>query len=279
MAVNNPYGTPPAAPGEALCPLPAGTHSLARHVPPGVPAGTLCVLGPRGGVQAGPGSGRVVRFGRNADEVDVVVGRDDPGVSRVHGTIAHDRRRWRLTNTGALPIRFPGSELLLSEQDEPLSTGYTPLFLGPGERGQPHVVEVLVTSRASPVGGAGAVTADGTTVLPPGWALTDVEKLVLVSLAQRYLRHAPRPAPQSWKAVVDELREVAPDVDWAPRMVQNRVLAVRTRLSRAGVEGLHSDEVEPPLGNALNHNLIMALLAEAVLVPPDLRLLDGPDPT
>jgi hypothetical protein len=124
------------------------TDSLARRIPYGTPAGTLCVLGPEGGVQVVPGTPHLVTFGRAAADVDVALGVEDPAVSRLHGRIAHDGRKWRLTNTGNLPIRFPGSDLLLQHQDEPLSRGYTPLFIKT-DAGE-HVLEVLVTARETP---------------------------------------------------------------------------------------------------------------------------------
>lgn len=40
--------------------------------------------------------------------------------------------------------------------------------------------------------------------------------------------------------------------------------------------GLLEEEIPPPLGNTLNHNLIMALLVSATIGPSDLRLLDEP---
>jgi FHA domain len=278
---NNPFSTPAPGASEELRMLPADTDSLARRIPYATPAGTLCVLGPRGGVQAYPGSKHVITFGRAADDVDVALGTDDPAISRVHGEIAYDGRKWRLTNTGLLPIRFPGSDLLLHGHDEPLSRGYTPLFIKTdtgGADGREHILEILVTKKATP---AAATPRDGTApvmstteILGSGWSLNDIERLILVSLAQRYLRHSPRPQPQSWKAVVDELIEVAPEITWTEKMVQGRVLGVRRRLCRAGVEGLRSDEVKPPIGNAINHNLIIALLSKAVLTPQDLQVLD-----
>lgn len=49
------------------------------------------------------------------------------------------------------------------------------------------------------------------------------------------------------------------------------------RLSRAGgVEGLTREEVGEPVGNTLNHNLIMELLRSTTLVPSDLNLLETP---
>ncbi|GAA3090046.1 hypothetical protein [Nonomuraea salmonea] len=41
--------------------------------------------------------------------------------------------------------------------------------------------------------------------------------------------------------------------------------------------GLLEEEIPPPLGNALNHNLITALLTSATIGPADLRLLDDPE--
>ena len=215
------------------------TDSLARRIPYGTPSGTLCVRGPDGGVQVVPGATHVVTFGRAAADVDVPVGVEDPAVSRTHGRIAHDGRKWRLTNTGNLPIRFPGSELLLQHQDEPLSRGYTPLFIKT-DSGE-HVLEVLVTARETP---RAQPRPDGsapllTTIagLGAGWARGDVERLVLVGLAQRYLLHSPHPQPIVWADVVAELKHVRPDVNWTEPMVQGRVLGVRKRLRAVGVEG------------------------------------------
>lgn len=50
--------------------------------------------------------------------------------------------------------------------------------------------------------------------------------------------------------------------------------AVRRRLARREVRGLTRDEVGEPVGNALNHNLLLELLLSTTLVPPDLRLVD-----
>jgi len=54
-------------------------------------------------------------------------------------------------------------------------------------------------------------------------------------------------------------------------------VAVRKRLSQAGVPGLPRDEGGDPVGNALNHNLLVELVSAAALVPPDLRILDDLD--
>ena len=44
----------------------------------------------------------------------------------------------------------------------------------------------------------------------------------------------------------------------------------------AGV--LRDDGIGEPVGNTLNHNLILALLETATLLPADLYLLDKPGP-
>ena len=67
------------------------TDSLARRIPYGTPAGTLCVLGPEGGVQVVPGATHEVTFGRAAADVDVPLGVEDPAVSRTHGRLPRRR--------------------------------------------------------------------------------------------------------------------------------------------------------------------------------------------
>ena len=275
MPPNDPYRRAEPQMGPALVDLPVTTGSLARYVPVDMPAGTLCVLGEHGGVQVGPATGRTVRIGRNVGEVDVPVGPHDDAVSRVQATVTFDGRCWRLTNVGVLPIRLPGSEMLLAGQDEPLPRAYTPVFIK-GLGGREYVLELRVTR--SVVSSSHRATRPArcttTTRIPDGWLLNDVERLVLISLAQRYLRRDSGPQPQPWAAVVAELSEVRPDVRWTEKMVQERVRRVRERLGQAGVPGLLGRDVAPPLGNTLNHNLIVALLEAAVLTPRDLSVLD-----
>jgi hypothetical protein len=52
---------------------------------------------------------------------------------------------------------------------------------------------------------------------------------------------------------------------------------VRKRLSQGGISGLTRDGVGDPVGNALDHNLLVELVLAATLVPPGLRLLDEHD--
>lgn len=249
--------------------LPATTGSLARGLPP-VPAGTLFVLGDRGGISVTPTARLTVIFGRNEPEVHVCVGAGDRGVSRRHGLLQYDGRRWTVRNTGHLPIRLPGSQLLLNGHEEPLPMAYTPLFIR-SRRDREHLLEVRVAGSA-PVSSSG-VRFDERTHHASLWELSDRERLVLVALAQRYLRHEPYPQPLSWSNVAEELNALQPAGGWTRKSVEHIVAAVRDRLS-GEVPGLKRDEVGEPIGNALNHNLILELLLSTTLVPPDLRMLD-----
>lgn len=250
--------------------LPAGTGSLARGVPP-VPAGTLFALGDRGGICVAPTARLTVIFGRNEPEVHVCVGAGDRGVSRQQGQLRHDGRRWTVHNTGQLPIRLPGSQLLLSGHQEPLPVAYTPLFIR-SRRDREHLLEVRVAGPAP--AGCSSGQFDDSTHTGVSWELSDRERLVLVALGQRYLRHDAYPQPLSWSNVAAELTELQPGTDWTPKTAEHVVATVRARLARRGVAGLTRDEVGEPVGNTLNHNLIVELLLSTTLVPPDLQLLD-----
>lgn len=254
--------------------LPAETGSLARGLPP-CPAGTLFALGDRGGIAVDPTARLDVVFGRNEPEVHVCVGEGDRAVSRRHGVLRHDGRRWSVRNTGRVPIRLPGSHLLLSGHEEPLPVAYTPLFIG-SARHREHLLEVRVAGPAR--AGAEKVGEDDSTRVQPRWKLTDTERLVLVVLAQRYLRHEAYPQPMSWAQVAEDLDELRPGEGWRPKRAEHIVTAVRKRLVEHAVPGLTRDEVGEPVGNALNHNLIAELLVSATLVPPDLRILTPSDP-
>ncbi|MGA8113602.1 MAG: hypothetical protein WCA46_08075 [Actinocatenispora sp.] len=72
--------------------------------------------------------------------------------------------------------------------------------------------------------------------------------------------------------------ELRPGEGWTPKRVEHLVVAVRTRLSRAGVADLTREEVGEPVGNALNDNLLRVLIQTTSLVPSGLALLD-PDST
>ncbi|WP_218892910.1 MULTISPECIES: FHA domain-containing protein [unclassified Streptomyces] len=257
------------APGGRL--LPATHGSLARGASAPLP-GTVFALALTGGMTLGPGEGREVLFGRNRPEVHVCLGEDDPQVSRHQGTLTHQDGRWWVSNAGRLPIRCLGGRLLFrGEEPLPLDTGYTPLFAG-GSRGREHLLEVFVTGPE----GERPVPRHGDVTRPPRvWALTEQERLALVVLGRRYLLHEPRPQPLTWRQTAAELAESQPWAGWTDKRVEHLVNGVRTRLSRDGVPWLTREELGEPVGNALNDNLIRALLASTTLVPMDLALIDA----
>jgi hypothetical protein len=252
--------------------LPTKMGSLARGVPPDAPPDTLFVLTPHGGVEARPASNRLITFGRNKQAVHVCVGEHDAGVSREHGRITFEAGLWRVQNTGRVPIRLRGAQLLLTGHHASLPRAYLPLFIQT-DRGREHLIEVRVTGiRHAEAPGR----PDDETRLPQVWPLSEPEKLVLVTLGQRYLRHEPNPLPLPWEEVAAQLVEIQPHANWTKKTATHRVSNVRLRLAAAGVPNLTESDVPRPVGNTLNHNLLMELLTSTTLVPPDLNLLgDG----
>lgn len=248
--------------------LPKDTGSLARGAPSARPD-TLFVLGANGGISIAPDVDLQLMFGRNEPDVHVCVGADDPHVSRQHGYITREHSRWVLGNTGRLPIRLPGARLVLSGDRVELSAGYTPLFIvAPRHE---HLLEVRISVPSPPPGpesGHDAETRDR-----GSWPLSPVEKLVLVCLAQRYLRYEPQPQPLTWSQVATELAELFPQERWSWRRAAHIVTKVRKRLSPA-VPGLLEEEIPPPVGNTLNHNLITELLITTTILSSDLLLLE-----
>lgn len=250
--------------------------SLTRGCP-AAPPGTLFVQGAYGGMSVTPDAGFDVLFGRNDPEVHVCVGPDDAHVSRKHGYITRDGTRWILTNIGGLPIRFPGAQLVLKGQWAELPVAYSPLFIvGPHRE---HLLEVRIAA-GSPPPPSTENTYQRATEGGARWKLYGDEKLVLVCLAQRYLRQEPQPQPLAWDAVAAELAGLQPDTAWNWRKAARTVDGVRKRLSdrRLGarrVRGLRAEEVPRPIGNALNHNLIMELLVSTTITPDDLGMIGG----
>ncbi|MEV0612166.1 FHA domain-containing protein [Nonomuraea sp. NPDC050404] len=251
--------------------LPREFGSLAHGLPP-APIGTLFLMGPNGGMRVAPDAGFELLFGRGEPDVHVCVGEDDPHVSRRHGRIAREGSGWMLHNTGRLAIRFPESRLVLGGQSTELPLAYTPLFIV-GPRRQ-HLLEVGIATGATR--GGSARPEDETT--EPTWDLNPVERLVLVCLSQRYLRDEPRPQPLTWAQVAQEMQRLRPSERWTQKRVAHIVAKVRNELS-AKVPGLREEEIPPPLGNTLNHNLITELLVTTTLQAGDLGLLgDGSEP-
>ena len=242
----------------------------ADGLPPAVP-GTLYVRGTNGGIRVAPDAGFEVVFGRCEPDVHVCVGPNDPYVSRRHGYIAYEHSQWILYNLGNLPIRLPRARLVLTGHRATLPVAHTPLFIVAPE--QEHLFEVrIVTTPPSP---AADNRQEADTRNPPAWRLSPVERLVLVCLGQRYLRPDPWPQPLTWTQVADELSRLRPAERWTTKRAAHIVTQTRKRLS-SKVSGLLEEEIPPPLGNTLNHNLITALLATATITPSDLRLLDEP---
>lgn len=255
--------------------LPREIGSLSRTDPPALP-GTLFVLGSNGGMRVAPDAGFTLLFGRNEPEVHVGVGTDDTRVSRRQGLIFREPSRWVLHNIGRLPILLPGSRLVLGGDQADLPSGYTPLFVVSARHR--HLLEVRVTAP-----GPSSHRRDGQgrheeETRGEVRELGDEEKLVLVCLAQRYLRREPCPQPLTWSQVAFELDESRPDERWTPKRASHLVANVRKRLSeRHGVPGLTAEEVPQPVGNTLNHNLITDLLITTTIVRSDLDLLRGPE--
>ncbi|XVQ09827.1 hypothetical protein ACQP1W_46150 [Spirillospora sp. CA-255316] len=249
--------------------LPKEAGSLAHGLPAAQP-GTLFVMGLNGGMSVAPDARFDLVFGRCEPDVHVCVGGNDPHVSRRHGYITSEGSRWILHNTGRLAIRFPGSRLVLGGHHAELPVAYTPLFIVAPQ--QEHLLEVRIATRAATQGRAERHEAD--TCDADQWELSAAEHLVLVCLSQRYLRQEPHPQPLTWAQVADELSRLQPGARWTSKRAAHIVTDVRKRLSPK-VYGLVEEEVPPPLGNTLNHNLITELLVTATIVQADLALLDG----
>jgi hypothetical protein len=259
--------------------LPASTNSLAEAIKAVAPAppGTIFALGADGGYVVPPRS-FTLYFGRAGQDVHVPVGRGDRHVSRVHGKLIcdGDSRQWWLSNEGRLPIRLPDT-MLLSGHEMPLRPGYTPLLIG-AQQNVEHLLQVhIVKGPGVPDPGTGP----GEETQPPDiFHLSKRERLVLIALAQRYLRQEPYPQPVTWKQVADDLHRVSPEEEWTRKKAEYVAGTVRERLAAGPdpVPGLLRDEgIGEPVGNTLNHNLIQALLRTATLLPSDLHLLgDGP---
>lgn len=262
----NPGGLPSA--GGKLAGVVPG-RSLVHGVDAAAP-GTLVAQSIGSSVTMPPREGRVVLFGRQADEVHVCVGGDDQWVSKKHGCIEYTRGRWAVRTTGRRPVRLPIGELFAGADPVPLAEGYTPLFvLGGGNR--QHLLELYVVGSD---GQRPTARHDHETMSPPVWPLTDGERLALIVLGQRYLRHEPSPQPLSWSEAAAVLAQLDPQGGWRTKSVEHRIVKVRQRLHRHGVFGLVASEVARPIGNQLNDHLIRELIRSATLVPTDLHRLD-----
>lgn len=248
--------------------LPEDIGGLARRLPPAVPD-TLFILGLNRGMQVAPDAGFRVTFGRHPDDVHIQVGTGDNQVSRQHGHIERQGSEWILYNTGRRPIRFPDSRRLLKDGWRALPGGYAPLFIVCDDR--EHLLEVRVTTRSGPPETDPPYVEE--TRESRKWALTGEEHLAVLCLGQRYLESGSFPQPLTWKETADQLAGLQPEAGWDSKRVQRIITEIRARLSGKGVRGLTRKEVGEPVGNLLNHNLIMELLTTASLLPEHLELL------
>lgn len=248
--------------------LPDDIGGLARRLPPAEP-GTLFILGLNRGMRIAPDAGFRVTFGRHPQDVHICVGTGDVRVSRRHGYVERQDSQWILYNTGRRPIRFPNAREALAGEWRALPNGYAPLFIVCDER--EHLLEVRVTTRAQPP--ETDVTHVEETRESRKWVLTDEELLAALCLGQRYLEADAFPQPLTWKETADRLASLQPTAGWDSKRVQRVITEIRMKLSGHGVRGLTREEVGEPVGNLLNHNLIMELLTTASLLPEDLAVL------
>jgi hypothetical protein len=263
-------GTPSErSPGVRL--IDAAEPSLAAGVPAS-PAGTLYLRSSRGGVIVPPGAPLSVLLGRDEPNVHVAIGVGDRYISREHARVHREHDHWTLTNHGKLPLQLPGSVQLLTGGTATLATGYTPIIVK-HRHGPTHVVEAVVVPVSDRRPGE-AAHAD-TTSAARLWELTSEERLAVIVLAQRYLRHEAHAQPLAWSQAAEDLAAATGDPRWNSRRVERLVEGIRKRLTLAGVAGLTRDEVGEPVGNSLNHNLITELLLTTTLVPPDLAVIDN----
>lgn len=234
--------------------------------------GTILVVADERQYQKKPSANHEVLFGRGGDDVHLTVGPDDPYVSRRQGALVCDGRGWRLRNIGKLPIRLVDESMVLTGHELALRTGCTPLLVGaPSHR--VHLVEVHVAGFPKP---GAEIGPDSVTRSPDEYELSEIERMAIVAIAQRYLRQDPAPQPLSWAQAADDLSR-APGAGrrWTARSVEHVVAAARQRLAagRSPIPGILRGEMPEPVGNTLNHNLITALLRSATLTPRDLDLL------
>jgi hypothetical protein len=223
-----------------------------------------------GSASATPVEAEELVVGRDAAEAHLGLGIDDLSVSRRHIALRRTAGRWWMHNLGRRTVRLPTGTLVPGGEPIPLETGYTAAFVE-GGRGRAHLVELYV-SDGTP---ATPQRSTAETVQPRVWPLRPDEHLAMTVLGQRYLRHEPQPRPLSWKEAVTELAELEPDAGWTRKRIERKVSRLRQRLAHAGISGLLADEVDGPLGNQLNHNLIRELVESTTLVASDLAEIEA----
>ena len=250
--------------------LPPSTP-LSGGTPEPAPPGTIFVIGDHQG-WAVPPRRFTLQFGREQDDVHVPIGIDDEYVSRQHGILVCDGENWWLENHGKLPIQVPDGPMLLRGHGKPMPSGYTPLMIFSEQR-RTHVLHVRVVGHERPIADR---KPQGTTKNPNLYVLSKNEHLVMVALAQRYLRGESYPQPTTWRQAAEMLSAIPGGKQWSWKSIEYIVGNLRDRLA---IPFTSREEVEEPVGNTLNHNLIEALLRGAYLLPEDLALVDVEDRT
>jgi hypothetical protein len=245
---------------------------IPRRGKPWTSPGALIVRALSGAVAASPQEGERLRFGRfPVPKVEVCLGEDDIRVSRTHGVLVHQQGWWWLHNTGSRPIHISGGHRIRAgDEPVPLGPGFTTLMIR-GTNDRQHVLELRVNDHD---GARRAPLTDSRTMVPRIWPLNDEQRLVLVVLGQRYLSGEANPRPLTRKDVAQQLAELRPGEQWDIKRIDRIVEKVRDELRRHGVEGLFADEVDPPVGNLLSHNLLVELtVLTETLNRTDLALL------
>lgn len=250
--------------------LAPSSRRLADGVP-SAPPGTIFALADAGGY-AVPLRKFTLHFGRKREDVHIPIGVNDASVSRVHGVLTCDGNGWWIRNTGRLPIEIPGVTMLLQGHESPIKSGYTPMLIT-SRRRPAHLLEIHVVGYDR----NGADEEPHAETRPPDvYDLSLAERLILTSLAQRYLRGEAHPQPVTWRQVADDLNQLPDGRTWSAKSVEHKVSIVRERLASGAdpIPGILREEVGEPVGNVLNHNLIQALLRTATLIPEDLALIE-----
>ena len=242
--------------------LPPTTPLLSRGAPEPAPPGSIFVIGDEHG-WASPPRKYTLDFGREEDVVCVPLGVDDDRISREHGVFECYGQQWWLENRGRLPIKVPGRRKLLRGHGWTVPTGYTPLMIASDRR--THILHVFVVGQKHRITDRKPTAR---TKNPEFYSLKRKELMVLAALAQHYLRDEPRPQPATWANTTAMLNSIPGAEQWDPRRVENLVGRIRRRL---GIPGTSQKDVCQPVGNALNENLIEALLDSGYLLPEDLE--------
>lgn len=219
-----------------------------------------------------PKDGRTVRFGRDQRDVEVCVGGDDPGVSRLHGVLTCSGGTWLLRNEGQRDIQIGDSRYLKHGYEVPLAEGYTSLLVH-GEEPRVHLVEAFV---AGPDGWRRRPRQGARTTPVRVWDLDEKERLAIVAIAEEYLRDDDSSRPASWRQAAELLTQLDPGGRWTHKSVERVVREVRLRLTAAGVGGLLEGEGKNA-GDTLKCNLIRVLMRSNTIGRKDLSLIDLDD--